>query len=411
MFFCFVWYAICGYVMKYFWSRFKFLKFKDFLSIFVLILVFLPAMVTKIFVRDLWLICEDKNEARDNGYWLFKYIREKYPKQKCYYAINKKCVDYNKVKGIGKIISFGGFSHWFWYLVADKNISSQKNGKPSPALCYLLEVTFGFRKKNRYFLQHGITINDVEFLHYKNTKMYRFCTSTVDEHNFVCDNFGYKKEQVVLTGLARFDNLNNHILDKKLILCMPTWRNWIAREVECEKYEGTKEFTKTNYFKAWSEFLVSTKLEKYLEDNDLTMIFYPHRNMQKYIDNFHINSKRIIVANAKEYDVQDLLKKSALLITDYSSVFFDFAYLGKPIIFYQFDEKKFRQGQYKKGYFDYKTSELAYWTDNLDGVVNLLHEHADKIGTIDTETPKKYFKYIDTNNCERIYQMIKGKIN
>ena len=144
---------------------------------------------------------------------------------------------------------------------------------------------------------------------------------------------------------------------------------------------------------SWQSSSSLYELEKFLQENDYTMIFYPHRNMQKYIDNFHINSKRIIIANSKEYDVQDLLKKSALLITDYSSVFFDFAYLGKPIIFYQFDEKKFRQGQYKEGYFDYKTSELAYWTDNLDGVVNLLHEHADKIGTIDTETPKKYFKY------------------
>lgn len=374
-----------------------------------MILVFIPAMITKIFVRDLWLVCEDKNEARDNGYWLFKYIRETYPKQKCYYAINKKCVDYQKVKGLGKVISFGSLAHWFWYLVADKNISSQKNGKPNSALCYLFEVTLGLRKKNRYFLQHGVIINDLEFLHYKNTKMYRFCTSTMQEHQFVSDSFGYKQGQVVLTGLARFDHLDNQFLDKKLILCMPTWRNWIAREVECQKYEGTTEFVKTNYFKAWNEFLHSNKLEKFLQENDYTMIFYPHRNMQKYIDNFQIDSKRIVVGNSKEYDVQDLLKRSALLITDYSSVFFDFAYLGKPIIFYQFDEEKFREGQYKQGYFDYKSTELAYWTDSLNGVTNLLEQHKNEIGTINKEKPKKYFKYIDTNNCERIYRMIKEK--
>lgn len=395
--------------MKYFWSRFKFLKFKDFLSGFALLLVLLPALIVKIFVRDLWLICEDKNEARDNGYWLFKYIRETYPKQKCFYAINKKCVDYKKVENLGKVISFGSLSHWFWYIVADKNISSQKNGKPNSALCYLLEVCLGFRKKNRYFLQHGVTINNVEFLHYKNTKMYRFCTSTMQEHKFITDTFGYNKNQIVLTGLARFDNLNNDNLDRKLILCMPTWRNWIAREVECKKYEGTTEFVKTNYFTAWNNFLRSEKLQKFLQDNDYTMIFYPHRNMQKYIQNFAVDFDRIIIGNAKDYDVQDLLKRASLLITDYSSVFFDFAYLGKPIIFYQFDEEKFRQGQYKQGYFDYKNTNLAYWTDTLDGVCNILNNHKDKIGKIDTETPKKYFKYIDTNNCERIYQMIKEK--
>ncbi len=397
-----------GKIMKYFWSRFKFLKFSDFLSFFVLLIVFLPAMITKIFVRDLWLICEDKNEARDNGYWLFKYIKENYPKQKCFYAINKKCVDYAKVKDLGKVIQFGGFSHWFWYLVADKNISSQKNGKPNSALCYLFEVTFGMRKKNRYFLQHGVIINELEFLHYKNTKMFKFCTSTMQEHQFVSSTFGYPNGSVELTGLARFDNLNNDLLDKKLILCMPTWRNWIAREVECKKYEGTTDFLKTNYFNAWNDFLHNKDLEEFLQKNGYTMIFYPHRNMQKYIDSFKIETKNIVVATSKEYDVQDLLKRASLLITDYSSVFFDFAYLGKPIIFYQFDEEKFRQGQYKSGYFDYRTTELASWTDNLDGVINLLEQNKDNIGKINTEIPKKYFKYIDTSNCERIYRMIKN---
>lgn len=394
--------------MKYFWARFKFLKFKDFLSFFSLMLVFIPAMITKIFVRDLWLVCEDKNEARDNGYWFFKYVCEKQPKQKVMYAINKKSPDYAKVKPLGKVISFGGISHWFWYLVADKNISSQKNGKPNAAICYLFEVGFGFRKKNRYFLQHGITINDVEFLHYRNTKMYKFFTATNDEHNFVEQKFGYPKGSVSLAGFSRFDNLNNDNLDQKLILVMPTWRNWIAREVECKKYEGTNVFEETGYFKAWNEFLNSEKIKEFLEANDLKMIFYPHRNMQKYINSFSKCSDRMIIGNAKDYDVQDLLKRASLLVTDYSSVFFDFAYLGKPIIFYQFDEEKFRAGQYNVGYFDYKTTELGEWTDNLDGVLEYLNNKQSLLGQPNKDIAKKYFKFVDTNNSQRIYEEIKN---
>jgi len=44
---------------------------------------------------------------------------------------------------------------------------------------------------------------------------------------------------------------------------------------------------------------------------------------------------------------------SSLLITDYSNLFFDFAYLKKPIIYTQFDYEEYRKTQYKKGYFDY----------------------------------------------------------
>lgn len=394
--------------MKYFWSRFKFLKWKDIGSIFLLILAFIPAMIAKIFIRDFWLICEDEFEARDNGYWLFKYIRENHPKQKVAYAINKKSVDYNKVKDLGKIIKYGSISHWFWYLVADKNISSQKSGKPNAAVCYFFEVCLGLRKKNRYFLQHGVIINDLQFLYYKNSKVHRFFTSTQQEYDFIVEKFGYSSKNVKLTGLTRFDNLNNNNLDSKKILVMPTWRNWISKEVECEKYEGTKIFEETEYFKTWNEFLNNSQIAKFLEENELQLIFYPHRNMQKYISSFSTSTERITIANSSNYDVQALIKECALMITDYSSVFFDFAYLGKPIIFYQFDEDKFRRGQYKEGYFNYHTTELGNWAKNIEEVLSFLNNNLNKLGKPNQEIAKKYFKYVDNFNCKRVFEEIKN---
>ena len=192
---------------------------------------------------------------------------------------------------------------------------------------------------------------------------------------------------------------------------MPTWRNWISREVECEKYEGTKVFEQTEYFKTWNGFLNNGKIAQFLEDNDLKIIFYPHRNMQKYIDKFSSASSRITIANSNDYDVQQLIKTSVLMITDYSSVFFDFAYLGKPIIFYQFDEQKFRQGQYKQGYFDYRTTELGSWAEDIDGVLEALSNNLNKIGVPNQEIAKKYFKYVDNNNCKRVYEEIKNATN
>ena len=62
--------------------------------------------------------------------------------------------------------------------------------------------------------------------------------------------------------------------------------------------------------------------------------------MQRFLDEFTTCSERIIIADWKKYDVQGLLKESALLITDLSSVFMDFAYMRKPMIYYQFDMGK-----------------------------------------------------------------------
>ena len=390
-------------------QKMKFIKMRDVLSLIPMCLAFIPAMIAKIFIRDFWLICEDKNEARDNGYWFFKYVRENKPKQKCAYAINKKSPDYAKVKDLGKIISYGGFAHWFWYFVADKNISSQKGGKPNAAVCYFLDVILKLRKNNRIFLQHGVIVNDLEWLYFKNTNMRLFVTSTYPEYNFIKDKFGYPEGNVQLLGLPRFDNLNNDILDKDTILVMPTWRQWIAKGVETRDIEGTEKFEDTEYYKGWSEFLKSDKLDKILKKYNKKLLFYPHRNMQKYISSFEAKSENITICNWENNDIQEVLKKASIMITDYSSVFFDFWYMKKPVLFYQFDEEKFRKYQYSEGYFSYRNNGLGEWSDNLDELLNKL-DGVLSSGSEEMDDKKydEYFKYTDNCNCERVYDAIKG---
>ena len=120
-----------------------------------------------------------------------------------------------------------------------------------------------------------------------------------------------------------------------------------------------KNFVSTDYYQHWNAVLNSEKIDKILKENNLELIFYPHRNMQKYIEEFKTNSENITIADWKQYDVQGLLKESALLITDLSSIFMDFGYMRKPMIYYQFDMEKFRKGQYQQGYFEYKRDGFA----------------------------------------------------
>ena len=161
---------------------FSFIKGKDILHVLLCFLVLPFALIAKIFVRNFWLVCEERYEARDNGYHFYRWVRENRPRQKIAYAIDKSSPDYAKVKDLGKVISYGTATHWFWYIVADKNISSQKGGKPNAAACYLFEVVLKLRKKNRVFLQHGVTINKGEWLFYHNTYVWRFITAAKPEH-------------------------------------------------------------------------------------------------------------------------------------------------------------------------------------------------------------------------------------
>lgn len=96
------------------------------------------------------------------------------------------------------------------------------------------------------------------------------------------------------------------------------------------------------------------------------------------------------------------------MITDYSSVFFDFAYMRKPVIFYQFDEKKFREKQYEEGFFDYHDTILGDWVASLSDVLDLLEKHIkDKNNDVDETVIRRFFPLWDDHNSERIYKAIK----
>ena len=67
----------------------------------------------------------------------------------------------------------------------------------------------------------------------------------------------------------------------------------------------------------------------YAKNRGYKIIFKPHPNLAKFIHLFDLDES-IIADDKKTY--RELFNESELLITDYSSVAFDFSYLKKPVI-------------------------------------------------------------------------------
>ncbi len=391
--------------------RLKMLKFSDFVSGIKLLIAIPFAIIFSFFKKDIWLICESEKEARDNGYWFYKYICDNHPEIDVIYAIDKKSPDYMKVCNLGKTCEFGTVRHWIYYLIAKYNISTQKGGKPNAAICYVLEI-YGILKNKRIFLQHGITYNDAEWLYYQNTKMRLFVCGAKPEYEYVKQRFGYPSGYVKYLGFPRFDNLINTPKTnlKKRIIVMPTWREWLVihtKMSEISNYDGN--FKNTDYYKYWKALLENKELHNLLERYETELLFFPHRNMQPFLSNFSTCNQNIKIASWEDYDVQDLLINSDLMITDYSSVFFDYAYLKKPIIFYQFDYQEFREGQYKEGYFDFDRQELGKVCYSLQ---KLLYE-IENVMKNNFVLEEKYIKNMgdffalnDNKNSERIFNEI-----
>ncbi len=395
---------------KYLMNRIKDVKPKDMLAVFPMSAARIISVFYKGRYKNTWLVCEEKAEARDNGYWFFRKMCENHPEQECIYAIDKSSVDYKKVKDLGAIVEYGSFKHWILYFTCAFNISSQKGGKPNAPLCAFIELNDWFNAHN-VFLEHGVTINKVVWLFADRSRFDMMVASTKPEFDFKEEYFGYPKGVMQLTGLPRWDNLHSVSVKKNRVVVMPTWRYWFNLKSK-EQGDLTSDFMHSEYLRRWKEFLESKELNDMIVKQGLEVIFYPHRNMQSHLPDFKkVVKTKAILASWTEYDIQELMMSSEMMITDYSSVFFDMVYMKKPIIFYQFDLDDFRKGQYEEGYFDYQNNPFGRSCFELDDVLEELKRIVERNYQCDDiflRAHKEYFPFYDANNSERVYEAVKS---
>ncbi len=395
--------------MKRFLGKFKQISIVDIGHLFLFVLAIIPGSILRQKRSGMWLICEYGQEARDNGYWFYKFVQEKHPEQDIVYAIDSDAEDYQKVKALGECIPYGSFKHWVYYLAAQVNLSSHKGGKPNAAVCYFLEV-YGIIKNSRVFLQHGITKDLAELFFYENTKMRLFICGAYPEYEFVKKEFGYPADYVKYTGFARFDSLLAETERKNQILIAPTWRSWLY-QTSSNPYENTSKGLDTSeYFQTWKSFLENAKLRERLVKDDVEIVFFPHRNMGTLFEAIKSHS-HIRITDWRKDDLQILMKESACMITDYSSTAMDFAYMNKPVIYYHFDYERYRQEHFKEGYFSYERDgfgRVCYEEEALLIETEKLIMNKFGVEKLYLERIERFFPLRDRKNCERIYQEIKS---
>ena len=59
-------------------------------------------MILRLIKRDIWIVAENGDDAKDNGYAFFKYAMENKSKKDIYYVITKKSIYYDKLKKYNK---------------------------------------------------------------------------------------------------------------------------------------------------------------------------------------------------------------------------------------------------------------------------------------------------------------------
>ena len=170
----------------------------------------------------IWLINDRRDRAGDNGEYFFRYIKSKKLNGiKAYFTIEKNSSDYKRLKSFGKVLDIDSDRYLNKFLLGDKIITSISNSW----------VTNPFNEDQIYirdllhfdviFLQHGIIKDDLsKYLNRFHTNYSMFVTSSKKEYRSILDTkYGYNLNNVILTGLPRYDNLermkNNINIEKK----------------------------------------------------------------------------------------------------------------------------------------------------------------------------------------------------
>ncbi len=360
------------------------------------------------FKKNIWLISETENQAQDNGYEFFCWIEENTSDIDVFYVINKHSPDIDKFKHRSNWLAVDSFKQVFYLYHANKIISTHGLWMIPNEFGILKKLTRNTLKAKKVMLQHGVNFikNSRKYYHKSFFPLNDLWIATSpQEKEIFINEYGYLDKDVVVTGLPRFDSLTDISNQSKwpnMILFMPTFRN---------HEQGLREkFKETELYQRIQALVYDNQLQQLLEEKNCHLVIYLHQNIQvytRYLNQFANN--RIHIIHQGELSVKDLLRMSKLLITDYSSVLFDFVYMNKPFISYQFDYPQFIINREDKPLHDIRTELPGYVVTTHDELIHTIQTLERSHFTMPAEhqlSAAKHFIYKDKSNCKRVYQAI-----
>lgn len=276
--------------------------------------------------------------------------------------------------------------------------------KKGQQLCQLWHAPGAFKK-------FGYSRKDIKTVHPAYKKYTKAIVSAKEIEHCYAEAFGITEDKVKATGIPRTDAFFNKeyieekkkelyekyptIKDKKVILFAPTYR---GRPFSDEaSYEMDKLDLKKIYDELKGEYIFVFKWHPAIYNNiQRGIIEMPDIKMYKdfYLD---LSDYR---------DINDLLFVTDILITDYSSVIFDYALLNKPLVYFTYDLEDYENG--RGLYYDFKDYVYGDVTKNTEELIQSI-----KAQNMQEEKRKEFMKKFmdacDGNATKKTVEWIFGK--
>jgi len=339
------------------------------------------------------------SKAEEGAYDLFLKIRDNSKKTKNYFVIDKESKDYKKIKNQKNVVK--KYSLKYYWLIF--NVSNFISTEAPIHLNILRSNNSALRKstcdKKFIFLQHGVTYMKCQgdgstFAKDKEGEATYIVVGSEKEKDAVVDMLMLNEEQVLNTGLPIFSKVDyNHINDESedIITIMLTWKPY---------EEQLYSFDESTYYKNIID--IYNILTKYIDKEKILIV--PHPKVYNLLVNTDMKN------NMWLDKISEVLVKTKMLITDYSSVCYNSFYQGAGVVFYQEDLEKYETENGKlipnddeyigKRAFNLNELENIVKDTIIDGKINLsgirTKEHEENYKTIN--------EFTDGKNIDRIYE-------
>lgn len=209
---------------------------------------------------------------------------------------------------------------------------------------------------------------------------------------------GYPRNDFLINSnnektMTKIKQLSNLPLDKKIILYAPTWRDnqFYAKG----KYKFDLQMDLEQMKKELGEDYIVVLRLHYLVAENLDLTGY-----EGFIYDFSYHE-----------DIRELYLIADVLITDYSSVFFDYANLRRPMLFYVYDIEEYRDNL-RGFYFDFEEKApgpLVKTTDEIISEIKKIDANGFSPSNIEEEFYKKFCYLEDGNASKRVVDKLFNK--
>lgn len=360
--------------------------------------------------KTIWLFLDKIYKGGDSSEYLYKYIEKQKDGICSYYLLDEKSADYKRMKREGyQPLKRGSLKHKLVFLNADMVIASNStvfafNGFPEALAGYIKDLT----RFHVVCVQHGMSVQNIARAQSRlkdNTRLY-FCASKYEIQNLsrpVYNYVGY--DALRLTGVPRYDGLID--AHKKQILISPTWRmqsSLMMTRNEGEEREYNPYFKDSDYFRIYNSLINDARLIEAAKKHGYRIAYVLHPIVSPQAKDFDRNDYVDIIPSVGDMSYEKLFCESSLMVTDYSGVQFDFAYMRKPLVYLHHNDIP---KHYDEGVFTYATmafGEICHTNGELIDVLCRYMEEGCVMKEMYRRRADDFFAFNDHHNCERIYK-------